>query len=214
MPVILYSKWTWTGEMNSRRIRERYLKGVLRQDIAYFDTLGAGEVATRIQSDTGMSSIRWLLKVLKPFTNIDLIQTGISEKVALVAQYSSSFFAGFISQSRHSIPQNLRLLRLQSCICPIVASCPRFNLHCPLYCALWERYGENRRQTQKVRQRVLFLRQPANERVEANVNLTFVCQSESDTYCQWRLIRRRGHFHDPNRPRKPKRISDIIDTPY
>jgi len=39
--------------MNSRRIREGYLKAVLRQDIAYFDGLGAGEVATRIQSDTG-----------------------------------------------------------------------------------------------------------------------------------------------------------------
>jgi len=42
--------------MNSRRIREGYLKAVLRQDMAYFDGLGAGEVATRIQSDTGKSA--------------------------------------------------------------------------------------------------------------------------------------------------------------
>lgn len=41
-----------SGEMAAKRIRERYLEAVLRQDIAYFDTVGAGEVATRIQTDT------------------------------------------------------------------------------------------------------------------------------------------------------------------
>lgn len=60
--------WTWTGEVNSKRIREKYLRSVLRQDIAFFDTLGAGEVATRIQTDT------------------HLIQQGISEKVASECQ--------------------------------------------------------------------------------------------------------------------------------
>ena len=44
--------WVWTAEVNAKRIRERYLKAVLRQDIAYFDNVGAGEVATRIQTDT------------------------------------------------------------------------------------------------------------------------------------------------------------------
>lgn len=44
--------WVYTGEVNSKRIRERYLKAVLRQDIAYFDNVGAGEVASRIQTDT------------------------------------------------------------------------------------------------------------------------------------------------------------------
>jgi ATP-binding cassette, subfamily B (MDR/TAP), member 1 len=45
--------WALTGERNAKRIRENYLRAVLRQDIAYFDTSGgAGEVATRIQSDT------------------------------------------------------------------------------------------------------------------------------------------------------------------
>lgn len=41
----------YTGEIGSKRLREAYLRGVLKQDIAYFDDLGAGEVATRIQSD-------------------------------------------------------------------------------------------------------------------------------------------------------------------
>lgn len=44
--------WVYTGEVNAKRIRERYLQAVLRQDIAYFDNVGAGEVATRIQTDT------------------------------------------------------------------------------------------------------------------------------------------------------------------
>ena len=44
--------WVYTGEINAKRIRERYLQAVLRQDIAYFDKVGAGEVATRIQTDT------------------------------------------------------------------------------------------------------------------------------------------------------------------
>jgi len=46
------SIWVYTGEVNAKRIRERYLQAVLRQDIAYFDNVGAGEVATRIQTDT------------------------------------------------------------------------------------------------------------------------------------------------------------------
>lgn len=44
--------WVYTGEINAKRLRERYLQAVLRQDIQYFDKVGAGEVATRIQTDT------------------------------------------------------------------------------------------------------------------------------------------------------------------
>ena len=44
--------WVYTGEVNAKRLREKYLQSVLRQDIAYFDNVGAGEVATRIQTDT------------------------------------------------------------------------------------------------------------------------------------------------------------------
>lgn len=44
--------WVYTAEANAKRIREHYLKAVLRQDIAFFDNVGAGEVATRIQTDT------------------------------------------------------------------------------------------------------------------------------------------------------------------
>jgi ATP-binding cassette, subfamily B (MDR/TAP), member 1 len=47
--------WVYTSEVNAKRIRERYLQAVLQQDIAYFDNVGAGEVATRIQTDTRKS---------------------------------------------------------------------------------------------------------------------------------------------------------------
>jgi ATP-binding cassette, subfamily B (MDR/TAP), member 1 len=51
--------WVYTGEVNSKRIRERYLKAVLRQDIAFFDNVGAGEITTRIQTDTRESETRF-----------------------------------------------------------------------------------------------------------------------------------------------------------
>ncbi|KAJ7622864.1 P-loop containing nucleoside triphosphate hydrolase protein [Mycena rosella] len=70
--------WVVTSERISKRIRERYLQAVLRQDPAFFDTVGAGEIVTRIQTDT------------------HLIQLGISEKVALSVFYAAGFFSGFI----------------------------------------------------------------------------------------------------------------------
>ncbi|KAF8320496.1 P-loop containing nucleoside triphosphate hydrolase protein [Clavulina sp. PMI_390] len=70
--------WTYTGERNTRRIREHYLKAVLRQEVAYFDQLGAGEVTTRIQTDT------------------HLIQQGISEKIPILASFMGAFFSGYI----------------------------------------------------------------------------------------------------------------------
>lgn len=49
--------WSWVAEINAKRIRERYLQSVLRQDIAFFDKVGAGEITTRIESDTRMSCL-------------------------------------------------------------------------------------------------------------------------------------------------------------
>jgi ATP-binding cassette subfamily B (MDR/TAP) protein 1 len=70
--------WVYTGEVSAKRLRERYLGAILRQDITFFDEVGAGEVATRIQTDT------------------HLFQSGVSEKVAMVANFSSAFITGFI----------------------------------------------------------------------------------------------------------------------
>lgn len=70
------ASWIYTGETTTRRIREGYLRAVLRQNVGFFDQLGAGEVTTRITSD------------------IHLIQEGISEKVPITFQFVSQFFAG------------------------------------------------------------------------------------------------------------------------
>ncbi|KAI6043447.1 P-loop containing nucleoside triphosphate hydrolase protein [Pisolithus marmoratus] len=88
--------WIYTGEVNAKRIREKYLQAVLRQDIAYFDNIGAGEVATHIQTDT------------------HLVQQGISEKVALATNYLSAFFTGFIL----AYTQSWRLALAMSSIIP------------------------------------------------------------------------------------------------
>ncbi|KAJ6530072.1 P-loop containing nucleoside triphosphate hydrolase protein [Mycena vulgaris] len=73
--------FVYTGEVNAKRIRERYLKAVLRQDVQFFDNVGAGEIATRIQKNGHC---------------LDLVQQGISEKVPLVVSFASSFLTSFI----------------------------------------------------------------------------------------------------------------------
>lgn len=42
--------FSYTGEKITQRIREQYLRAIFRQNIAFFDFLGAGEVTTRISS--------------------------------------------------------------------------------------------------------------------------------------------------------------------
>ncbi|KAI6010757.1 P-loop containing nucleoside triphosphate hydrolase protein [Pisolithus orientalis] len=90
--------WRYTGEVNAKRIREKYLQAILRQDMAYFDHIGAGEVATRIQTDT------------------HLVQQGISDKVALMANFFSAFLVGFIL----AYTQSWRLALAMSSIFPCI----------------------------------------------------------------------------------------------
>ncbi|CAG8444023.1 151_t:CDS:2 [Funneliformis mosseae] len=73
----LMACWAATGERITRKIRENYLHAVLRQNIAYFDKLGAGEVTTRITNDT------------------HLIQNGISEKVSMSFSHLAQFVIAF-----------------------------------------------------------------------------------------------------------------------
>lgn len=70
--------WIYVGEHISRSIREQYLAAILRQNIGFFDKLGAGEITTRITSDTSQ------------------VQDGMSEKVALTMTAVSTFLAAFI----------------------------------------------------------------------------------------------------------------------
>ncbi|KIK16612.1 hypothetical protein PISMIDRAFT_636188 [Pisolithus microcarpus 441] len=88
----------YTGEVGAKRIRGKYLQAILRQDIAYFDHVGAGEVATCIHMDT------------------HLVQQGISEKVALVINFLSAFFAGFILAYTQSWRLALAMPSILPCI--------------------------------------------------------------------------------------------------
>ena len=99
--VVIYiymAIWVYTGEVITLRIRQNYLKAVLRQDIAYFDNLGAGEITTRIQSD------------------IQLIQDGISDKIPLMVALLSTFIAGFIV----AYIRNWRLALVMTAIIPCI----------------------------------------------------------------------------------------------
>jgi ATP-binding cassette subfamily B (MDR/TAP) protein 1 len=42
--------FSYTGERIAQKIRERYLQAIFRQNIAFFDFLGSGEITTRISS--------------------------------------------------------------------------------------------------------------------------------------------------------------------
>jgi ATP-binding cassette subfamily B (MDR/TAP) protein 1 len=90
--------WVYTAEVNAKRIRERYLQAVLRQDVAFFDNVGSGEIATRIETDT------------------HLVQQGMSEKVALVVNFIAAFFTGFIL----AYARNWRLALALSSIIPVI----------------------------------------------------------------------------------------------
>lgn len=68
----------YTGDHISRKIREQYLAAILHQNMAFFDNLGASEITTRIISDT------------------NLIQDGMSEKVAITLNAMSTFVSAFV----------------------------------------------------------------------------------------------------------------------
>jgi ATP-binding cassette subfamily B (MDR/TAP) protein 1 len=69
--------YIYAGEHITAKIRQRYLESILRQNIGYFDKLGAGEITTRITADT------------------NLIQDGISEKVGLSLTALATFISAY-----------------------------------------------------------------------------------------------------------------------
>lgn len=68
----------YTGEHMTRKVRENYLAAILRQNIGFYDKMGAGEITTRITADT------------------NLIQEALSEKIALTLTGISTFVTAFI----------------------------------------------------------------------------------------------------------------------
>lgn len=90
--------WVYTGEAITRRIREAYLAAILRQEIAYFDLMGAGEITTRIQND------------------IQLIQEGISDKMPMSVMFVATFVAGFVVAYIKSWQLSLAMSSMLPCI--------------------------------------------------------------------------------------------------
>ncbi|XP_027187861.1 ABC transporter B family member 9-like isoform X2 [Cicer arietinum] len=73
------SCWVVTGERQAARIRSLYLKTILKQDIAFFDTeTNTGEVIGRMSGDT------------------ILIRDAMGEKVGKFVQLASTFLGGFV----------------------------------------------------------------------------------------------------------------------
>ncbi|OQD80248.1 hypothetical protein PENANT_c037G08426 [Penicillium antarcticum] len=70
--------FVYAGEHITAKIRQQFLAAILRQNIAFFDELGAGEITTRITADT------------------NLVQEGISEKVGLTLTAVATFVAAFV----------------------------------------------------------------------------------------------------------------------
>ncbi|EZF30632.1 hypothetical protein H101_05743 [Trichophyton interdigitale H6] len=70
--------WSMVGERLVRRLRTKYFHSLLRQEIAFTDTLPSGDVTSRLVSD------------------IEVIQAGTSEKVGLFIGTISYFVAAYI----------------------------------------------------------------------------------------------------------------------
>jgi ATP-binding cassette subfamily B (MDR/TAP) protein 1 len=49
--------FSYTGERMTQKIREAYLRAILRQNVAFFDNVGTGEVATRITADMNLIQV-------------------------------------------------------------------------------------------------------------------------------------------------------------
>ncbi|KAH9508578.1 Multidrug resistance protein 1 [Bulinus truncatus] len=72
------SLWMTAAERQAHRIRQHFLKNILRQDIGWFDTHEAAELNTRLADD------------------ITKIQDGIGDKMGSFVQWFASFVAGFV----------------------------------------------------------------------------------------------------------------------
>jgi len=69
--------WTKAGENMSQKFREAYVTAILRQEIGWFDSNGAGELPTKVADLSGR------------------MQDGLSRKVGDLFQYFGQFLASF-----------------------------------------------------------------------------------------------------------------------
>ncbi|KAI0862367.1 P-loop containing nucleoside triphosphate hydrolase protein [Xylaria cubensis] len=77
--IYLYSVcWNLFGERLAHRLREKYFRSLLRQEVSFFDKLPAGEVSSRLSAD------------------ITTIKNGTSEKVGVYLGVVSLFITSYI----------------------------------------------------------------------------------------------------------------------
>ena len=69
--------WSITGERQTQKLRDKYIKAILSQEIGWFDTCGASELSTKVAELTGK------------------VQDGIGRKVGDLIQYFGQFAGGF-----------------------------------------------------------------------------------------------------------------------
>ncbi|CAG8442720.1 24844_t:CDS:2 [Gigaspora rosea] len=93
---IYMATWVYTGERITQQIRERYLRAILCQNIAYFDNVSAGEITTRIVKDTY------------------LIQDGISENASL--SFQTIWLKSIIGDTSGKISRGVTYNRFKSTI--------------------------------------------------------------------------------------------------
>ena len=51
--VLQVTCWAYSGERQTQKFRERYVKAILSQEIGWFDTVGASELSTKVAELTG-----------------------------------------------------------------------------------------------------------------------------------------------------------------
>ncbi|RWA09627.1 hypothetical protein EKO27_g5492 [Xylaria grammica] len=79
--VLIYGStvgFYYVGERTARALRKAYLKAIIRQNMAFFDTHEPGEISTRIMSDMGT------------------IQEGITSKASITLTAVATFTAAFV----------------------------------------------------------------------------------------------------------------------
>uniref|UniRef100_A0A7I4YIV3 ABC-type xenobiotic transporter n=3 Tax=Haemonchus contortus TaxID=6289 RepID=A0A7I4YIV3_HAECO len=88
-------------EQMSNRIRRKFVKAILHQDISWFDKNNSGTLATKL------------------FDNIERVKEGTGDKIGLIFQYTSQFVTGFVIAFTHSWKLTLVMLA----VTPLQAFC-------------------------------------------------------------------------------------------
>ncbi|KAK9427479.1 P-loop containing nucleoside triphosphate hydrolase [Lipomyces doorenjongii] len=92
------SCWFSVGERVSRRIKKHYIKAMVSQEISYYETIGAGELITRVTKD------------------VHTIQLSTSEKIGRIFSAISTFVTAFVI----AFIKSWKMTLILSCIIPAV----------------------------------------------------------------------------------------------